>query len=361
MRWSFLALLLSLCALPSRAGTLLLDDPSLVLCVTDPGAVYGVQEGALRPVQGLFSFFRPGERPLQTRIVAPEEGQPGDLLSIFVSSPEPLRSVSLSLEGPGNRELSRATGFPAFTEGSRVTWAVLVGVPAGAAVRGYSLWLRVVAGSRSCLLIKPLLLHHRAFSSERINLTKELTTLVTDPDPRKVSESRTLARILATPHSDAVFETGALAVPLPGARRTSGYGDRREYVYSDASRDLSIHEGVDIASPTGTPVSACGRGRVVFVGARILSGNTVVIEHLPGLFSIYYHLSEIQVMEGELVEKSQAIGQVGMTGFATGPHLHWEVQSLGVAVDPDRLTQRPLLDTDAPFNDIEGRNSTEGR
>jgi murein DD-endopeptidase MepM/ murein hydrolase activator NlpD len=99
----------------------------------------------------------------------------------------------------------------------------------------------------------------------------------------------------------------------------------------------------------------------VFAAERILTGNTIIIEHLPGLFSIYYHLSELAAAEGAMVEKGQIIGMVGMTGFATGPHLHWEIQSMGIAVDPDELTQGPLLDTNAAFQDIEARNSTEGR
>ena len=119
--------------------------------------------------------------------------------------------------------------------------------------------------------------------------------MATVPDEQKKTESRILAAVLATPHADAVFETGTFIVPIPGGRRTSGYGDRREYDYSDGTKGYSVHLGVDIASPTGTPVPACGRGRVVFAEPRILTGNTVVIEHLPGLFSVYYHMSSIAV------------------------------------------------------------------
>jgi len=117
---------------------------------------------------------------------------------------------------------------------------------------------------------------------------------------------------------------------------------------------------VDIASPTGTPVPASGRGRVVFADTRILTGNTVVIEHLPGFFSVYYHLSSLAVKVGDMVEKSQVIGAVGMTGFATGPHLHWEMQCAGVAVDPDAVSRLPLLDKRPDFFDIEHAAAPKG-
>ena len=121
-----------------------------------------------------------------------------------------------------------------------------------------------------------------------------------------------------------------------------------------------MHLGVDIASPIGTPVPASGRGRVVFAGTRILTGNTVVIEHLPGFFTVYYHMSSLAVTVGDIVEKSQVIGAVGMTGFATGPHLHWEMQCVGVAVDPDAVSRVPLLDKRPDFFDIEHAAAPKG-
>jgi len=221
--------------------------------------------------------------------------------------------------------------------------------------------LSASAGPRTFLLLQPFTIQKRTFRFERISLTKELSLLLTAPDPRKTAESRSLALMLATPHPDALYETGAFLDPLPGARRTAGYGDRREYAYSDGSSSFSIHEGIDIATPTGTPVPACGRGRVVFAGQRILTGNSVVIEHLPGLFSLYYHLSALVAKQGEVVERGQIIGLSGMTGFATGPHLHWEVEASGIAVDPDALASGPLLDKSPDFIDIGSSQSTEGR
>ena len=289
------------------------------------------------------------ETPLEPRFLVPETAQPGELVRLYVSSDQSLDSITVELSGPDSRALSRGAGFhfPSDEEGE--TWAVFLGIPAAAALRGYSLSLSVAAGPRSCILLRSFTLKEKAFLSERIVLSSDLTALMTAPDPRKAAEYRALLRILTRPHADAIYETGAFSFPLPGARRTAGYGDRREYVFADARSDLSIHQGVDSAAPVGTPVAACGRGRVVFAGPRILSGNTIVIEHLPGLFSLYYHLSALLVEPGALIENGQRIGEVGMTGLATGPHLHWEVVALGTAVDPDSLVEGPLLDKRPDF------------
>jgi len=346
---SALLLLLLLPACRSWSETLFLQKPDPMMCITDTDAVFRVDDGALRPEKGVFSLYPPGEAPLEPRFTVPETAQPGDLVRLYVSSDQPLDSVAVEVSGPDSRALSRGAGFRFASDGGRETWAVFLGIPAAAAARGYSLSLRVAAGPRTCLLLRSFILKEKAFISERIVLSGVLTELMTAPDLRKTAEYRELLRILTRPHSDAIFETGAFSVPLPGARRTAGYGDRRQYVFADATSDLSIHQGVDSAAPVGTPVAACGRGRVVFAGARILTGNTIVIEHLPGLFSLYYHLSALLVESGALIENGQRIGEVGMTGLATGPHLHWEVEALGIAVDPDALLLGPLLDKRLDF------------
>ena len=133
-------------------------------------------------------------------------------------------------------------------------------------MKDLSLSLHVTAGQRSCLFLQPLSVTQRVFFSERIPFNKDLTKLMTVPDPRKDSEYQVLLHVLRTPHSDAQYETGALLVPLPSARRTSNYGDRREYLLANDESEASIHQGVDLAAPTGTPVPASGRGRVVFAG-----------------------------------------------------------------------------------------------
>ncbi len=352
--------LAALCGVPSAAAdTITLTRPVIATCVTDPSAVFTVQDGELHPVRGQFMIFPPGSAALRPQVQLPSDGQPGELLKAYVQSAEPLDSVSLALGTPGKTPVSRAVGFQD-TE-SQDLWAALLGIPTWGVPGSYSLTLTVSAGGRTFLQVVPFTVEKRAFVFERLRLDADLTKLITSSDAQKARETRILIQVLTTPHPDAVFETGTLLTPLPGARHTSGYGDRRELDFTDGTRSDTVHLGVDLASPQGTPVPASGRGRVVFAGPRILTGNTVIVEHLPGLFSVYYHLSAIGVGVGDMVEKGEVIGKVGMTGFATGPHLHWEIEDMGVAVDPDEAAQSPLLDKPGDFPDIGSASSTEGR
>ena len=80
-----------------------------------------------------------------------------------------------------------------------------------------------------------------------------------------------------------------------------------------------------------------------------ITGNTVILEHLCGVYTLYYHLNSLSVKEGELVEAGTQIGEIGATGFVTGPHLHWELRVAGVAVDPEAFISTPILDKGNAF------------
>lgn len=337
---------------PAFPATLLVTTPSPVVCVTSQDAVFDYQWGVLRPRSGLFSYSPVGETPLVPAVTAPREAGPGDLLRIAVTEDEDVETISARIIDSKQRVLSRGVGFRPDGAARRDQWAVLIGISSMTEPGEYTVSVTATLGGRNALSLSSLSIHERAFRFERIPLNADLTGLLEEKDPKKTAEAREMARILATPHADAIYEEGKIIVPLPGARRTSGYGDRRKYVYTDNSAEYSVHEGLDLASPEGTPVPACGRGKVIFAGQRIITGNTVVIEHLPGLFSLYFHLSEILVKPGDVVGEGDIIGKVGQTGLATGPHLHWQVVDLGVSVDPDALASGPILDTKASFGDI---------
>jgi murein DD-endopeptidase MepM/ murein hydrolase activator NlpD len=101
------------------------------------------------------------------------------------------------------------------------------------------------------------------------------------------------------------------------------------------------HAAVDIRLPAGTPVRAIADGQAAFAGEQFFGGRSVVIDHGGGVFSIYYHLKEHSVAEGQEISRGDRIGSVGATGRATGPHLHFGVRVPGGRVDPTRLLTLP--------------------
>jgi murein DD-endopeptidase MepM/ murein hydrolase activator NlpD len=116
------------------------------------------------------------------------------------------------------------------------------------------------------------------------------------------------------------------------------FGTRR--VFNGATK--SVHQGLDFRVPPATPVSAINRGTVLVARPLYFEGNCVVIDHGQGLLTLYLHLSELKVKEGERVDRGQLIGLSGATGRATGPHLHIAVRWQGIYLDPAVLLSLPL-------------------
>jgi murein DD-endopeptidase MepM/ murein hydrolase activator NlpD len=123
---------------------------------------------------------------------------------------------------------------------------------------------------------------------------------------------------------------GVLAVPIPGAPITSGFGPRTHPIYGDTRQ----HTGIDFGASSGTAIRSAGTGVVVSAGPLGGYGNATVIDHGNGLATLYAHQSSMLVGAGQRVGRGQVIGYVGCTGLCTGPHLHFEVRARGTPVDP---------------------------
>ena len=156
------------------------------------------------------------------------------------------------------------------------------------------------------------------------------------PDPEQLARAREEAALARAAREKDLPRTDfaqQFQWPLVGIV-TGVYGSQR--IYNGEPR--SPHYGVDIASPTGTPVLAPASGVVTLVHENMFfSGGTLIVDHGHGLSSTFIHLSKILVKEGDEVKKAQPIAEVGATGRATGPHLDWRMNWFDRRVDPTSL------------------------
>jgi hypothetical protein len=267
----------------------------------------------------------------------PEYPRPGEPVTIAVMD----TSARDALLFVGERQVSRSSFFAVSAENGKPGFmATVITIPATVS-HGSALYK--INNADGLLMEIPFIIASREFTAEVIHLNERLTGIRTDPSPQRTEEANLLWNILITT-GDQIYHSGPFSPPVVATRRTSFFGDRRVFRYSTGRSDTSIHAGVDYGVPTGTRVDACGAGRVVLARMRIVTGNSVVIEHAPGIYSLYYHLDSISVREGAIVTTGTQIGLSGSTGLSTGPHLHWEIRVASENTDPDAFVTRQIID-----------------
>ena len=171
----------------------------------------------------------------------------------------------------------------------------------------------------------------KEFPTEQLKVAPRFTDLSKTDLNRVNRESKEVGAIYRRITADIVPDA-PFTVPIPGAIGTN-FGERR--IFNGQAR--SPHSGADLRASTGTPVHAANRGRVVLAKALFFTGNTVILDHGLGIYSLYAHLSRIDVKPGALVSSNEVVGLAGATGRVTGPHLHWGMRVQGARVDPFSL------------------------
>jgi murein DD-endopeptidase MepM/ murein hydrolase activator NlpD len=174
----------------------------------------------------------------------------------------------------------------------------------------------------------------RSYPTERVNGLPQQTVT---PSPEILARiEREQAAVQAARTRDDAREDflHGFALPVQGARISGVYGSQR----IDNGVPKAPHMGLDMAVPAGTPIHAPAAGVVSFAAKDLfLTGGTVLIDHGYGLDSSFLHMSRVDVKVGERVKRGQVIGLAGMTGRATGPHVHWGFNWFDVRLDPALL------------------------
>ena len=171
----------------------------------------------------------------------------------------------------------------------------------------------------------------KEFPSEKLNVPKKMVNPSKENRIRIQNEQNFLNKIYASSEKDPLFKNG-FQRPLPSAV-TSIYGAKRIF----NNQKQTQHLGTDFKASIGTDIRTSNAGKVVVARNLYYTGNTVTVDHGLGIFSIYGHLSEIYVKEGDRVDQGIVLGKSGATGRVTGPHLHWGVKVNGHFIEGDTL------------------------
>lgn len=173
------------------------------------------------------------------------------------------------------------------------------------------------------------------FPTERLTVEKQFV----QPDPEQVKraeeEQKKMRAIFQKVTPERYWE-GKFLLPLKGVTTGGNFGRRR--ILNGEAR--SPHAGVDFPALAGTPVFATQAGKVVLAEELFYSGNTVVIDHGYGIYTLYAHLSAMETEPGQMVKAGEEIGKVGATGRVTGPHLHWGLTVESARVNALQIVQR---------------------
>jgi murein DD-endopeptidase MepM/ murein hydrolase activator NlpD len=269
--------------------------------------------------------------PVELHVQA-RELVPGEAVRVVASAPTPIVSLSgtcleseLSFVRDSNGRTWSAWAVIALDREPGPTVVEVSGTTdSGEAVAG-TLALRVLA---------------KKFPEERLNVESKYVEPPKEVLERIRFEKRKVGVIYAT-RTPRPVPGEPFVRPVPG-EPTSIFGLRR--IFNGVPK--SPHSGLDLRAATGTPVVASGGGKVVLAEDLYYSGNLVIVDHGGGLYTLYAHLSRIDVAEGDEVEAGDPLGLSGSTGRVTGPHLHWGAKVGSVPFDPRALLDPALFGDD---------------
>ncbi len=262
-------------------------------------------------------------------------GKQGQVLVVKV----PVEGVMADVEG---RFLDRRISF--FREpraGESPGYLGLLGIDLQDEPGSHELTVDVKVGEQSRRLSYNVMVIKEKFAVEHLKLPRDKVDLDEKGLARWKAEQEQVRKALAEDSRLRLWKANFIE-PVHG-KKTGIFGSVR--IMNGQPRNP--HNGEDIGAPLGTDVVASNDGVVRLTVEHIFSGRGIFLDHGLGLYSMYFHLSEILVKDGDLVKAGQLIGKVGATGRATGPHLHWGVKVNGARVNPYALLDLPFSNNES--------------
>jgi murein DD-endopeptidase MepM/ murein hydrolase activator NlpD len=218
-----------------------------------------------------------------------------------------------------------ADGHRALVIQDGTEWIAVIGIPLSAPLASREVIVHSPAGRQELSFV----VGEKRYASQSLKVAPAKVDLSPE-DLARTNRERVQIDAALNRWSDDEPQSLRMPQPVPGVR-SSSFGLRR--IFNGQSRNP--HSGMDIAAPAGTPVKVPIAGTVIDTGNFFFNGNTVFVDHGRGLISMYCHLSAIDVMPGQRVAAGTVLGEVGMTGRVTGPHLHWGLILNRAWVDPE--------------------------
>jgi len=292
--------------------------------ISDPTRIFSGQQLIIPANTSAPNSAAPLPAPLASLQVLPlafTEGESG-LLRFSTSSPTRISGTFLGRElriisDDGLQHLA-IIGVPLLTPGG--VYPVALRLEQDGTSLPYTFNVRILDGG---------------YATSNLNLSEEQMALLA---PAVEEFELELLTGLTTPFTPQRFYAAPFSLPAAAAMNAP-FGTRRSYNGGEINR---LHNGADFASAPGAPVYAAAAGRVVLADLLNIRGNAIVLDHGWGVYSLYAHLSSINVQLGDNVSVGQVIGSAGATGRVTGPHLHWEVWVNGVSVNPLQWTRESI-------------------
>jgi murein DD-endopeptidase MepM/ murein hydrolase activator NlpD len=243
--------------------------------------------------------------------VAARAVQPGELVVLTITTSKPLDTLEVKAFDHEQ---------PVFRVAPAV-WRALVGIDLDVKPGTYS---ASIGGTQYPLRVRP-----KQFRTRTLKVDEAFLNPPVSERPRIDREAAEMAGLWKSAGPDRLW-SGPFVRPVPDAAN-SAFGTRSIY---NGGEHRNVHTGADFMSAAGTPIHAPNAGRIAIAGDLYFTGNTVVIDHGLGVYSMLAHMSKLSVRQGDIVQAGQVVGLVGATGRVTGPHLHWAMRLGGARVDP---------------------------